>query len=360
MLSSIWLFLHYLMHSVYETYMQRCIDLAYLGAGKVTPNPMVGALLVYENSIIGEGYHEVYGGAHAEVNCINSVKGSSIPLISGSTLYVSLEPCTHFGKTPPCSDMIIQKNISKVVIGCLDPNETVDGRGVEQLKKAEINVITGILEKECKNLNKSFFTFHTKHRPYIILKWAQSSNEKIADNSSDRILISNKYTNRLVHQWRSESDAILVGTNTAMLDNPSLTNRFWTGSNPKRMVLDMTLRLPANLTLFDQQTETFVLNGIKQEIEGNTHYHFINKEANIVKQILQTAYQLNIQSILVEGGARLLQSFFNEGLWDEARIICNEKLVISNGLAAPLLIHGQLTNKEKMGTDTINYFTHKP
>ena len=347
------------MHSVYETYMQRCIDLAYLGAGKVTPNPMVGALLVYENCIIGEGYHEGFGGAHAEVNCINSVKGSSIPVISGSTLYVSLEPCTHFGKTPPCSDMIIQKNIPKVVIGCLDPNKTIDIRGIEQLQNAGINVITGILENECRNLNKSFFTFHTKHRPYIILKWAQSSNEKIADNSGKRLLISNEYTNRLVHQWRSESDAILVGTNTAMLDNPSLTNRFWTGSNPKRMVLDMTLRLPAKLTLFDQQIATFVLNGIKQQIEGNTHYHLINKDANIVEQILQTAYKLNIQSILIEGGAMLLQSFIDEGLWDEARVICNEELLINKGLAAPLLTYEQLVRKEKIGTDTVCYFTHK-
>ncbi len=347
------------MHSSYEIYMHRCIELAQLGAGKVAPNPMVGALLVYNDRIIGEGYHQIFGGAHAEVNCIENVSETEKDLIPLSTLFVSLEPCTHFGKTPPCADLIIQKNIPKVVIGSLDPNETVKGMGIAFLKNANIDVITGILDEKCKNLNKYFFTFHTKHRPYIILKWAQSSDEKMATHSSERLLISNEYTNRLVHQWRSESDAILVGTNTALLDNPALSNRLWSGKSPKRMVLDMSLRLPETLQLFDQQHETIILNGITNAVDGKNQYHLLNLDENVVKQIVHKAYELNLQSMLVEGGAKLLQAFINEGLWDEARMICNEELVISNGLAAPLLIHQQLTHKEKMGSDTVSYFTNK-
>lgn len=347
------------MHSAYEIFMHRCIELAQIGAGRVSPNPMVGALLVYEDRIIGEGYHQFFGGAHAEVNCIDSVSATETDLIPISTLFVSLEPCTHFGKTPPCSDLIIKKNIPKVIIGSLDPNEKVKGRGISHLKNANIDVVTGILETKCKNLNKAFFTFHIKQRPYIILKWAQSSDKKMANNSSERLLISNEYSNRLVHQWRSESDAILVGTNTAMLDNPVLNNRLWSGKSPKRLVLDISLRLPATLQLFDQQNETIILNGIKNEVVGKNQFHLLNLDENVIRQIVHKANELNLQSILVEGGAKLLQAFINEGLWDEARVICNEELVISNGLAAPLLMNHHLENKEKMGTDTISYFTNK-
>ena len=339
--------------------MRRCIELALLGAANVAPNPMVGAVLVHNNRIIGEGWHQQFGAPHAEVNCINSVVETDIPLIPGSTLYVSLEPCTHFGKTPPCSDLIIQKKISKVIIGCRDLFEEVNGKGIEKLKNAGIEVINGVLEEECKELNKRFFTFHTKQRPYIILKWAQTADGKIAADGKQRLLISNEYTNHLVHQWRSEEAAILVGTNTALLDDPSLTNRLWTGKNPVRMVLDMSLRLPSHLKLFNQQQRTIVFNGLKQEENENVLYSQINPDDDINQQILDVSYKLKLQSILVEGGTKLVQSFIAKGLWDEARIISNEELVISNGLAAPSL-NNHPVKTEKIYSDTIRYYTNKP
>ena len=320
------------MQNTHETYMRRCIELALLGAATVAPNPMVGAVLVHNNRIIGEGWHQQFGAPHAEVNCINSVVETDIPLIPGSTLYVSLEPCTHFGKTPPCSDLIIQKKISKVIIGCRDHFAEVNGKGVEKLKTAGVEVISGVWEEACKELNKRFFTFHTKQRPY---------------------------TNHLVHQWRSEEAAILVGTNTALLDDPSLTNRLWTGKSPVRMVLDMVLRLPETLKLFDQQQKTIVFNGLKQEENENVLYSQINPDNDINQQILDVSYKLKLQSILVEGGTKLLQSFIAKGLWDEARIISNEELVISNGLAAPLL-NNHPVKTEKIYSDTIRYYTNKP
>ena len=211
------------------TYMQRCLQLAVLGAGNVAPNPMVGAVLVNNGDIIGEGYHQQYGGPHAEPNCINDVPVEMKHMIPGSTLYVSLEPCAHFGKTPPCADLIIKTGIKKVVVGCRDPFSKVDGKGIDKLRNAGVEVIIGEWENECKELNKRFFTFHTKSRPYIVLKWAQTANGKMAAEGEDRLLISNDYTNRLVHKWRSEEAAILVGRNTALMDNPSLTTRLWKG-----------------------------------------------------------------------------------------------------------------------------------
>ncbi len=227
--------------------MQRCLGLAKLGAGHVAPNPMVGAVLVYNDRIIGEGYHQQYGKAHAEVNCINSVKEDDIQLIEKSTLYVSLEPCAHYGKTPPCADLIIAKKIPTVVIACRDTYEEVNGRGIDKLKAANVNVIVGVLEKDAIELNKRFFTFYTKHRPYIILKWAQSNDGKIANADHSRVFISNEESNRLVHKWRSEEAAILVGTNTALYDDPELTTRLWTGNNPIRLVIDMEVKLPISL-----------------------------------------------------------------------------------------------------------------
>jgi diaminohydroxyphosphoribosylaminopyrimidine deaminase/5-amino-6-(5-phosphoribosylamino)uracil reductase len=347
------------MQDVHEIYMQRCLELALLGAGKVAPNPMVGAVLVYHDRIIGEGYHQQYGGPHAEVNCLDSVTDDDRLLVHDAVLYVSLEPCAHFGKTPPCADLIIRHEIKKVVIGCRDPFTEVNGKGIEKLRSAGVEVITGILEKECIALNRRFFTFHTKHRPYIILKWAQTANNKIAGEPGQRLLISNEHTNRLVHQWRSEEAAILVGTNTALLDDPSLTNRLWTGKNPVRMVIDMSLRLPATLKLFDQQQKTIVFNTSKQETNNNILYHQVKKEETILPQILNAAHKLQLQSILVEGGAKLLQSFIDAGLWDEARVIKNEQLTINNGLNAPIL-NDSYDRKEKIITDTIYYYTNKP
>jgi diaminohydroxyphosphoribosylaminopyrimidine deaminase/5-amino-6-(5-phosphoribosylamino)uracil reductase len=341
--------------------MHRCIQLAHLGAGYTAPNPMVGAVLVHGDRIIGEGWHERYGEAHAEVNCIASVKEEDKDLIPQSTMYVSLEPCAHFGKTPPCADLIISRHIPRVVIGCRDPFTQVDGKGIEKLQAAGVEVVLGVLEKECKDLNKRFLTFHTKHRPYIILKWAQTSNGLMAlpASSTERLLISNEYTNRLVHRWRSEESAILVGTNTALQDDPELTTRLWEGPSPIRLVIDMDLKLPASLKLFNQKARTIIFNTIKHGEEGNLLYYQVTSDVSIVHQVVNTLYQLKILSVLVEGGARLLQSFIDEGIWDEARIIKNSELRVKSGLAAPDLPNAIKSDHQNILSDTIEIFQHK-
>ena len=335
--------------------MQRCLQLAAQGAGMVSPNPMVGAVLVCEGRIIGEGYHQQYGEAHAEVNCINSVNEADKNLITKSTLYVSLEPCVHFGKTPPCTSLIIENKIANVVIGCRDIFAEVNGKGIEKLKAAGIHVTVNVLEKECIELNKRFFTFHEKQRPYIILKWAQSSDDKISVPGSKRIFISNEFTNRLVHKWRSEEAAILVGTNTALLDDPALTTRLWPGRNPIRLVIDKELKLPGYLKLFDGSVKTIVFTYVDKEGNEFLSYHQLNKDENMLSQILVALYEQQIQSVMVEGGAKLLQSFIDEELWDEARIITNEQLTISNGLAAPVLKNDILLSEQKIKNDTISF-----
>jgi diaminohydroxyphosphoribosylaminopyrimidine deaminase / 5-amino-6-(5-phosphoribosylamino)uracil reductase len=373
-------------------YMYRCIELSKLGQGNAAPNPMVGSVLVYKDLIIGEGYHQKYGEAHAEVNCINSVRPEHRHLINQSVIYVSLEPCAHFGKTPPCADLIIKNNIPKVVVGCRDPFELVAGKGIEKLKAAGIEVISGILEKECKDLNKRFFTFHTQQRPYIILKWAQTGDGKIAHpqllkgsisaqepigktiQGADRLLISNEYSNRIVHKWRSEEMSILVGTNTALLDDPELNTRLWPGSSPIRLVVDMDLKLPPSLKLFNGKYPTIVFNLKRHTIpdEGITPYHHpeneqtpllyfyqVTEDVSLVHQIVNALFQLKVQSVMVEGGAFLLQSFIDEGIWDEARIITNENLFAGSGLPAPLLRHQQLHLKEQIATDTICIYTNQ-
>jgi diaminohydroxyphosphoribosylaminopyrimidine deaminase / 5-amino-6-(5-phosphoribosylamino)uracil reductase len=339
-----------------QLYMYRCLELAKLGAGYVAPNPMVGAVLVYKDRIIGEGWHKEYGKAHAEVNCINAVKEENRKLIPLSTLYVSLEPCAHFGKTPPCADLIIANKIPNVVIGCRDPFEEVNGKGIEKLKAAGINVESGILEEECTLLNKRFFTFHTKKRPFVLLKWAQTNDGFIAGENSNRLLISNENTNRLVHKWRSEEAAIMVGTNTALHDDPSLTTRLWPGISPVRLVIDMNLRLPGSLTIFDGSIKTIVFNAVKQEEKPNLSFIKLDKEKQFVSQVMGALYKLKIQSVLVEGGAALLQTFIESGIWDEARVIVNGELSIGNGLPAPVLKNEQLITEEKISTDTIRYF----
>ena len=349
--------------------MQRCLQLAAMGAGQVAPNPMVGALLVHADSIIGEGYHKKYGDAHAEVNCINSVADANKKFIVQSTMYVSLEPCAHFGKTPPCAGLILKNKIPNVVIGCMDSFAAVDGKGIERLKAAGVNVTVGILEKECLELNKRFFTFHKKQRPYIILKWAQSSDEKIArlnaprgqaleHTRNERLLVSTELTNRLVHKWRTEEAAILVGTNTALLDNPALTARLWPGNNPTRLVIDMDLKLPASLQLFDGAVKTIVFNGHKQEAGEMLSYYKLDSIEKIVPQILKVLYSLQLQSVIVEGGAHLLQSFINENLWDEARVITNTTMQITEGIHAPILQQPKLIAQQNIQTDSIVYFTN--
>jgi diaminohydroxyphosphoribosylaminopyrimidine deaminase/5-amino-6-(5-phosphoribosylamino)uracil reductase len=339
--------------------MQRCLGLAALGAGHVAPNPMVGSVLVYEDRIIGEGYHQLYGKAHAEVNCINSVAEADRELIERSTIYVSLEPCAHHGKTPPCADLIVEKRIPRVVVGCRDPFPQVNGKGIEKLKAAGIDVKLGILEAECKQLNRRFFTFHTLHRPYVLLKWAQSANGYIA-RAGERTAISNEYTNRLVHKWRSEETAILVGPRTALIDDPALTTRLWTGPDPIRLVIDKNLQLPQHLQLFDKRTKTIVFNRLKhEEADPNLNYYQIAEDSSIINQILIALHHLKIQSVLVEGGTRLLQSFIDEDAWDEARIITNNELDLPAGLAAPRLTNANLQSHESLLSDTIRYYHHE-
>ncbi len=347
--------------------MNRCLELARTGAGRVAPNPMVGAVLVYDNKIIGEGYHKKFGEAHAEVNCINNVKDEDKDLIKASTLYVSLEPCSHYGKTPPCSNLIIEKKIQKIVIGCKDLNKEVDGKGIQKLQSAGVEVITGILTDECLSLNKRFFTFQQQQRPYIILKWAESSDGKIGippsssrlrsgeNSKSERVLISNEFSNRLVHKWRSEEAAILIGTRTAFQDNPSLTNRLWHGDTPIRLVIDLNLRLPSHLKIFNKETKTFIFNKSTHEEDGNLIFYKL-KEEDLLPELLKTLHELQIQSVLVEGGAKLLQSFIDKNLWDEARVIRNEQLTLGSGLDAPQLKNEILQSQEKYFTDTISYF----
>ncbi len=336
--------------------MQRCFELALKGAGSVAPNPMVGAVLVYNNRIIGEGFHEKYGEAHAEVNCIKSVSVEDRHLIQSATMYVSLEPCAHYGKTPPCSQLIIDQKIPKVVIACSDPFLKVNGRGIENLKAAGIELEFGILEKEAQELNKRFFEFHTNKRPFIILKWAETANHFIASDSDERLLISNDFSNRLVHRWRSEEVAIMVGTNTALKDNPTLNNRLWTGKNPIRILVDQHLKLPAYSNLMQGEATTIIFNKYKSETVDHLIYAQIDFEKHVIEQIMEYCYTYPIQSILVEGGAQLLQSFVDAGIWDEARIIQNANLAVEKGIAAPVLKEQVLEESLQLSTDTIFFY----
>jgi diaminohydroxyphosphoribosylaminopyrimidine deaminase/5-amino-6-(5-phosphoribosylamino)uracil reductase len=340
-----------------EQYMHRCLQLAKFGARDIAPNPMVGAVLVYENRILGEGYHQKYGGPHAEVNCINSVKENGKSLIEKSILFVSLEPCNHFGKTPPCSDLIIKNKIPKVIIGCQDIYKEVSGKGILKLQNAGVEVITGVLEKECMELNKRFFTFHQKRRPYIILKWAQTLNGKIGDENK-RIFISNEYSNRLVHKWRSEEAAILVGTNTALKDDPSLTVRLWQGKNPVRIVIDKYLKLSDSLKLFNADSKTIIYNLIKNSVNKNLVYIKL-KEEDFLSELMDSLFENNIQSVIIEGGPKTLQSFIDKDLWDEARVITNEEMIIENGISSPEVKNFIFQKQERYSSDIISYYYKK-
>lgn len=341
--------------------MHRCFQLALSGAGTVAPNPMVGSVLVHNGSIIGEGYHQQFGQAHAELNCIKSVSEDNKALIPKSTLYVSLEPCAHFGKTPPCADLIITQKIPRVVIGCKDSYKEVAGKGIAKLLAAGIEVITGILEAEAKEINNRFFTFHELERPYIILKWAQSNDHKIAHADFSSVMISGDITNRLVHKWRSEEAAIMIGTNTAIHDNPTLNTRLWPGKNPVRVVIDKNLQLTtsSNLLLRGKAT-TIIFNDKKNEEIGGVIYKKTDSSKAVLPQILQQLYLQNINSVLVEGGTKLLQSFIDAGVWDEARVITNEQLMLGDGIAAPVLKNVALIKTAKPGTDLIQYFKPSP
>ncbi|MBK6936976.1 MAG: bifunctional diaminohydroxyphosphoribosylaminopyrimidine deaminase/5-amino-6-(5-phosphoribosylamino)uracil reductase RibD [Chitinophagaceae bacterium] len=338
--------------------MHRCIHLAAKAAGYVAPNPQVGAVLVHDGKIIGEGWHKRYGEAHAEVNCISdAIQKGNESLLQYSVMYVSLEPCAHFGKTPPCADLIANKKIRKVVIGCRDPFDAVNGKGIERLQSAGIEVKTGVLGDECMETNKRFFTFHKFKKPYFILKWAETADGRIAGIGNKRLLISNEYTNRLVHKWRSEEAAILVGTNTAFYDNPKLTTRLWSGTSPVRIVIDKELRLPANLHLFDGEVKTIVLNSLKQAEEGNIFYLKLDWLDNLSVKICEALYNQNIQSVIVEGGTRMIQNFFDAGIWNEIRVIRNTALIAGDGLAAPVLPAGiKIITESRIGTDSITIY----
>jgi diaminohydroxyphosphoribosylaminopyrimidine deaminase/5-amino-6-(5-phosphoribosylamino)uracil reductase len=317
-------------------YMQRCLHLAGLGAGHVAPNPLVGAVLVYEGRIIGEGWHRMYGGPHAEINCLDSVPDEDRHLIPHATLYVSLEPCTHFGKTPPCSQRIIQERIPDVVIAHRDPFPDVNGKGIEQLQSASVRVITGILGKEAAHINRRFFTRHTLHRPYIILKWAETADGKIAGPGGQRLYISGDVTNRLVHRWRSEEAAIMVGSQTILADDPMLTNRFWTGAQPVRIVTDRQLRLSHDRQVFNEHAPTIILNTIVEKTEGNIQYLRI-QEGDDLEPVLTMLSEKGIQSILVEGGTALISSFMRQGYWDEIRRVVSATVLAPGGIDAPAM-----------------------
>ena len=315
--------------------MQHCLSLAKKGLGKVAPNPMVGCVLVHNDKIIAEGYHQQYGGLHAEPNAINQVAEE---LLKECTLYVTLEPCSHHGKTPPCADLIISKGIKKVVVGNLDTNPLVAGKGIKKLQDAGVQVEYGILNEACRELNKRFFTFHEKKRPYIILKWAQTQDGFISQwplpaNKKDNWITSPE-SKQLVHQWRSEEQAILVGYNTALNDNPLLTSRLAEGKNPLRIVLDEHLELPLTLNIFNNEAETIVFNAKEDGVKSNIQFIKIDFN-NAVTEILNQLYTKNISSLIVEGGTKTLQLFIEHGLWDEARVFVNPTKTFVNGIKAP-------------------------
>lgn len=338
-----------------EKYISRCIQLARNGLCNAAPNPMVGAVIVYKDRIIGEGYHIRCGEGHAEVNAIRSVKDEA--LLKESTIYVSLEPCSHYGKTPPCADLIISKGIPQVVIGCVDPFSLVAGRGIRKLQDAGIQVTVGVLEKECQELIRRFITFNTRKRPYITLKWAQSSDGfiDILREGGSPVVLSTPLTSMYVHKQRAEHKAILVGRKTALLDNPSLTTRHWYGKNPLRLVIDKELTLPSSLKLFDGSVSTCVFTNREKESTDAIRYIRLDFNRSIIPQIADYLYEQKIQSLLVEGGSQLLQSFIDSGYWDEIYVE-HSRTPLQQGVKAPLIPAGiQATYFERGGVTTAHY-----
>ena len=322
-----------------EQYMQRALQLARHGAGTVAPNPMVGAVVVCDGKIIGEGFHRICGGPHAEVNAIASVKNAE--LLPLSTLYVTLEPCSHFGKTPPCADLIVSKKIKRVVVGCQDPFVKVAGRGIERLRDAGIEVVTGCLESKCRALIGAFITFHTLRRPYVILKWAQSADgfidrqrTSLADGSPAKL--SSQTAALYAHRLRSQVNAIIVGTRTALLDNPSLNTRLYSGKNPLRVAIDRSGKVPDTALLKNDDADTLIFTEQAREPHGRVSYAVVDFSTVIIPQILSELHSQNIQTLLVEGGTQLLNSFINANLWDEARVETSA-ITLGSGVAAPQL-----------------------
>ncbi len=340
--------------------MHRCIELAQLGVGDVAPNPMVGSVIVHKGKIIGEGFHRKCGEPHAEVNAINSVRNKE--LLKESTIYVSLEPCSHYGKTPPCSDLIISHQIPHVVVGTVDPFAEVAGRGIEKMQRAGIKVDVGILEKECRYLNRRFFTFHQQKRPYIILKWAQTLDGFVDIDRShpeygQPTWISNELSRRAVHRQRTEEGAILIGTNTAWKDNPALTVREWSGNQPLRMVIDRKNKLPDDLNLKDGLVPTIIFTEKPGEGTQNIEYVQLDFQKNIIPQVLRFLYERDIQSVIVEGGCQMLESFIEYGYWDEAHVYIGNAW-FGNGVNAPKL-KAKVTYEESLHDTMLKVFVNQ-
>jgi len=337
-----------------ELFMQRALELAQWGAGYVSPNPMVGCVIVHNNVIVGEGWHQKFGGPHAEVIAIQSVKNSS--LLPECVAYVNLEPCSHTGKTPPCADLLIKNRIKRVVIGTQDPNPLVSGKGIKKLTEAGIDVSIDVLKEKALTLNKRFFTFITKQRPYIILKWAQTSDGFVAKEDYDSKWISNEYSRKLVHKWRTEEDAVLVGARTTAMDNPRLSVRDWSGRNPVRIVIDDQLSLDGTLHVFDNSQTTFIYNQKLKEIKGSNHFIKLDKEGKLPR-LIHDLFLRGIQSVIVEGGSKTLNEFIQENLWDEMRVFTASK-TIGKGIVAPTP-SGKLEATQGLAGDRLQVFVNQ-
>lgn len=335
-----------------ELFMRRALQLAELGRGQVAPNPMVGCVVVHDGRIIGEGWHRRFGEAHAEVNALDAVADSSV--LPAATVYVTLEPCSHFGKTPPCADRLVREGVKRVVVCNLDTNPLVAGRGIRKLTEAGIEVQTGVLEAEGRVLNRRFFTFIEQHRPYLILKWAETADGFVAAEANRPVAISNSLTNRLVHRWRSEESSIMVGTQTALSDNPRLNVRHWQGQAPLRVVIDRHLQIPTKAHLLDGSQATLVYNQLRDDSKPNLEYVRLRSEGNWIPDILTDLYQRKVQSVLVEGGPTLLNSLIEANCWDEARRIRSPK-AIGEGVLAPRWQRGAQRVDTHTG-DEIDFF----
>ena len=334
--------------------MERAMELASLGQGHVSPNPLVGSVIVHDGRIIGEGWHKKYGDSHAEVNAVNNVADKSV--LKESTVYVTLEPCSHFGKTPPCADMLIDNGVKKVVVANLDPNPLVNGAGLHKLRASGIEVITGILDKKGRELNRRFFTYMEKQRPYIVLKWAETSDGFIARKNFDSRWISDEFSRQLVHKWRAEEDAVLVGLRTAQQDDPRLNVRDWSGRNPVRIVIDRFLKLSEKLNLFDGSQKTLCYNVLKHEERNNISLIRLDEE-NFLTHLVHDLYKNKIQSVIVEGGAQSLQTFIDAGLWDEARIFISSQ-TFETGIKSPAL-SGVLKHQSLVKNDWLKIYHPK-
>ncbi|PWS33500.1 bifunctional diaminohydroxyphosphoribosylaminopyrimidine deaminase/5-amino-6-(5-phosphoribosylamino)uracil reductase RibD [Pedobacter paludis] len=346
----------------HEFYIKRCLELAQLGIGNVSPNPMVGCVIVVNDKIIGEGYHRKYGEAHAEPNAVKNVfdryGNDAESLLQQATAYVNLEPCAHFGKTPPCADLFVKHKLKKVVIGNRDPFSGVDGKGIEKLKNAGIEVESGILDDECKYFNRRFFTRIQKQRPFIILKWAETANGYFATTDGHQKWISGALAKRLAHQWRTEEDAILIGKQTAIMDNPQLTSREWPGKNPVRLVIDKNLQVPQGNHIFNTEAKTIIFNEVKTDVIGNIHYiQMEDMHFYLAQKIAFQLYLMDIQSVIIEGGANILNQFLDGNLWDEARVFTASNSWES-GLRSPI-INGHLQEHIQVGSDKFSiYINH--